>query len=233
MDALTSTLCENVAVVDNCPESGTVIVVGGNAGARIAAEIFRSSGQHVLLLETFADVNSWVVDSGPHRLTGSIEENIEFLGRKHVNYFVATGDNDNRRSISLKMQQLLGKKPVNCIHPTAVISKSATLGCGNLILANAVVHTNASVHNGTIINTASVIEHDAEIRDFAQVAPGAILGGRVVISERAFIGIGAQIIPNICVGSDSTVAAGATVIRNVEPNSMVAGCPAVQKKLYC
>lgn len=209
----------------------TVVVVGGSAGTRIATEIFRRDGSvHVVLLEPYASIESWGRAKEPYTLTGTIDENISLLKKNTVDYFVATGDNKLRKSILMKLQGILRKTPINCIHHTAFISKTASIGYGNLILANSVIHTNAKIGVGTIINSASVIEHDAEVHDFAQIAPAAVLGGRVIIHELAFVGLGAQILPEISVGENSVVAAGATVIRNVDANTMVAGCPAVMKK---
>ena len=208
-----------------------VVVIGGSAGARIATEIFRTRySQEVFILETFAKNDSWGSTKPPRLLLGTIDDNVLFLKQKNVHYFVATGDNHLRQRISMKLLKTIGKPPVNCIHEHAFISSSASIGHGNLILANSVIHTNATVGNGTIINCASVVEHDAEVHDFAQIAPAAVLGGRVIIHELAFVGLGAQILPEISVGENSVVAAGATVIRNVDANTMVAGCPAVMKK---
>ena len=48
----------------------------------------------------------------------------------------------------------------------------------------------------------------------------------VIIRNNAWIGAGATILPGVTVGSNSVVAAGALVNKDVHPNTVVAGVPA-------
>jgi len=52
----------------------------------------------------------------------------------------------------------------------------------------------------------------------------------IVIGDGSWIGAGAQIMGGVRIGSGSIVAAGAVVTRDVGPNVLVAGVPAVFKK---
>jgi UDP-2-acetamido-3-amino-2,3-dideoxy-glucuronate N-acetyltransferase len=47
-----------------------------------------------------------------------------------------------------------------------------------------------------------------------------------LVSRRTSIGSGATILCGIVLGENSVIAAGATVTRDVPPNTIVAGCPA-------
>ena len=49
----------------------------------------------------------------------------------------------------------------------------------------------------------------------------------VVIEDGAWIGTGALILPGITVGRGSIVSAGSVVNRDVAPNTLVSGVPAV------
>ncbi len=211
-----------------------IVIVGGNAGARIASEIFAlSHPKHtVCLLDCFAPAESWKADQ-PDVLAGAKEDanNIDFLKQKNVSYFVATGDNRMRRDITAFLMKQTGKSPVNCIHPSAIFSSSAALGYGNLICPTAVLHTQTVIGNGTIINTGAVIEHDCIIRDYAQISPNVTLAGYVDIEAFAFVSSAAVVIPHLKIGKGSLVAAGAVVTAAVKPFTMVAGCPAIEKKI--
>jgi acetyltransferase-like isoleucine patch superfamily enzyme len=56
-------------------------------------------------------------------------------------------------------------------------------------------------------------------------------GGRpITIEDGAWIGAGAIVLPGVTVGSNSIVAAGSVVTKDVPPDSMVAGNPARQVK---
>jgi acetyltransferase-like isoleucine patch superfamily enzyme len=52
------------------------------------------------------------------------------------------------------------------------------------------------------------------------------LSGGVVVEDGAHVGTGATIIQNIRIGANSTVGAGAVVIKNIPPNVTVIGVPA-------
>ena len=112
------------------------------------------------------------------------------------------------------------------IHPSAIISPTATLGTGIQVLAGAVIQAGATIGNNVLINTRAVVEHDCLLEQSAVVSPSACLCGNVMIRQNAYIGAGATIIQKNEVGRDATVAAGAVVINNVSENSKVAGVPA-------
>lgn len=50
--------------------------------------------------------------------------------------------------------------------------------------------------------------------------------GTVQIENDAWIGAGAIILPNVVIGEGAIVGAGSVVTKNVEPWTIVAGCPA-------
>lgn len=54
----------------------------------------------------------------------------------------------------------------------------------------------------------------------------------VEIGDNCFIGVGAVILPNVRIGSNAVVGANAVVTRDVPPNTVVAGSPAVVVKTY-
>ena len=65
-----------------------------------------------------------------------------------------------------------------------------------------------------------------------ELAPGrAVMHQKTVeqdvwIGDRCWIGVRAIILPGVSIGSDSVVAAGAVVTRNMAENSIIAGVPA-------
>jgi len=56
--------------------------------------------------------------------------------------------------------------------------------------------------------------------------------GKVVIEQNVFIGLAAIILDGVTIGKNSSVGAGAIVLKNVPNNVMVAGNPATIKKIY-
>lgn len=211
--------------------STSVVIIGGRAGAKIVYEVFFLLNYNIIgFIDTYVEENAW--ENIKPNLLGSLEkeENRKLLSQPSLSYFVATGDNHLRREITINLMKTYHKKPVNAIHPKAVLSQFMQIGHGNLICANAVVNIGTKVGNGTIINTSSIVEHDNIIEDYAQISPNVTLAGYVTVKECAFVASSATIIPKITVNKDSYVAAGAVVIKDVEPNTLVGGCPAKKIK---
>lgn len=48
----------------------------------------------------------------------------------------------------------------------------------------------------------------------------------IIIKENAWVGVAATVMPGVTIGEHSVVAAGATVTKDVPPNTVVAGVPA-------
>ncbi|HMS22633.1 MAG TPA: NeuD/PglB/VioB family sugar acetyltransferase [Candidatus Levybacteria bacterium] len=202
-----------------------IVIIGGSSGALIAEEIFESQYERIFFLETYSKS---VVKS--RIIADTITKGLDYLKKRDVEYFIATGDNKKRQENFQLIYKHIKKYPVNCIHESAYVSKSSSIGYGNLICPKSVIHTNASIGNNTIINTASVIEHDVIVSDYAQISPNATLAGRVVVGRGAFLGVGSVVIPDIKIGEWGVIAAGAAVISSTKRNALYAGVPAVYKK---
>jgi acetyltransferase-like isoleucine patch superfamily enzyme len=80
----------------------------------------------------------------------------------------------------------------------------------------------------TVSLRVTVIVHDDAKRADGIVRPGAGDGtvAPVTLARGCYIGACALILPGVRVGEEAVVAAGAVVIRNVPPRTLVAGVPA-------
>lgn len=101
--------------------------------------------------------------------------------------------------------------------------------------------TGIEIHPGATIGRRVVIDHGhgivigetAEVGDDVMIYQGVTLGGtgkdigkrHPTIESGVMIGAGAKVLGPITVGKNAKVAAGAVVVRDVEPNSTVVGVP--------
>ncbi|WP_028550886.1 acetyltransferase [Paenibacillus sp. UNC451MF] len=149
---------------------------------------------------------------------------------EHLKFIVAIGNNKVRKSIVTKLG-FTKESYVSLIHPSAVVSPSAQIGQGAVIMAHCTINADAIIGNHTIINTGAIVEHDSRIEDYAHVAPHATLTGAVCVREGTMIGAAAAVIPGKTIGEWAVIGAGSTVISDIPSFSTAVGSPA--KVLHC
>lgn len=140
-------------------------------------------------------------------------------------YFVAIGNSLARQQWN---EWLLGRglPLVSLIDPDASVSQYSMLESGVLVVAGAVINADTHIARGVIVNTRAAIDHDCTIAAYSHVCPGAALAGTVSVGEHSWLGIGCQVRQGARIGSRVTVAAGATVVSDIEDGLTVLGTPA-------
>ncbi|HEU5301222.1 MAG TPA: hypothetical protein VFW06_03175 [Acidimicrobiia bacterium] len=128
------------------------------------------------------------------------------------------------------VEERFGIRFETLVHPTALVTKTARLAPGCIVAAGAIVESGVSVGAHTIVNKLAVLGHDATIGDFCTFAPGVRVAGHAVVGRGASVGMGAVVLEDRQIGEEAVVAAGSVVTRDVDPYTMVAGVPAVEKK---
>lgn len=138
---------------------------------------------------------------------------------------VAIGNNLIRQTKLLELQAS-GASLVALVHPSAVVSRYATLGKGAVVLAGVVVNAEARIGLGVILNTGCSIDHDCVLGDAVHISPGVRLAGGVHVGDLSWVGIGASVRQLVRIGVRVIVGAGSTVVCDVLDDVIVAGVPA-------
>ena len=112
------------------------------------------------------------------------------------------------------------------IHPHTWIYSSVKIGCGAVVFAGSIIQPDTIIGKHSIINTSASVDHDCVIGDFCHIASGCHIPGGVRIGNEVFLGIGSVVIPSVSIVSNTTVGAGATVIRNIDASGVYVGTPA-------
>ncbi len=140
--------------------------------------------------------------------------------------FIAVGDGRLRYELSIDVT-LSSFKTVNIIHNSALIDKSAKIGCGNFIGPFANIGPEVELGDFNIINSYANIEHETTIGNFCEVSPGAIICGRCKVLDKVFIGSNATIVEKKTLAQGTRIGAGATVVKSIiEKNQTQVGVPA-------
>lgn len=189
----------------------SMYLYGASGHGKVIKDIIEACGQKVL---AFVDDNPAVNElCGIKVLHGetALSPLIVSIGANHI-----------RRKVVEKLQTSFGI----AIHPSAVVSPSAKIGEGTVVMAGAIINADAVIGKHCIINTGASVDHECVIGDFCHIAPHATLCGQVHVGEGSLIGVGSCVIPCINIGSWCTIGAGAAVTHNINDNMKVVGVPA-------
>ncbi len=201
--------------MNNTHNKKNVVILGAGGHAYVIADIISAMGEKVV---AFLDD-----DQQNNERSGSISDYVKF---KNAEFIIGIGNADIRESLA----NSLNVKWFTAIHPSAIISPSAVLGKGTVVMPNAVINARAVIGNHCIINTGAIVEHDNIISDYVHISVGAKLGGTVTIGKKTWIGIGSTVKNNVNIFSDCMIGAGATVVDDISTKGTYVGIPARKLK---
>lgn len=207
-----------------------ILLLGAGGHGKVVSDVVRALNLHVAgFTDTSAARIGELAEPGGARVIITQQALLEALERSEslpagaTCALVTIGRNDVRLRLSLELGVYLSEA---LIHPLAVVSPSARIGAGSVLLPGVIVNAAARVGLAAILNTGCIIEHDCALGDGVHVSPRATLCGGVTVGDRAWIGAGATVIPGVTIGADVIVGAGSTVIRDVPAGLTVVGAPA-------
>lgn len=203
-----------------------VIIFGANAIGRAAYEIFTSNE---ILIYCFLDDRNELINTEINEVTvlgrTDDEEYLKFIGQK-CEAFIASDDNQERKSLVEMLVKRRKVMPINAIHQKSNLSSSIQMGHGNFINSGTVMGASVIMGSYCILNTGVILEYGVEIGNFVQLGAGSVINSEVKIEDEVFIGSGATIVSGVKIGKGARIGAGSVVIGDVEPNDTVFGNPA-------
>ncbi len=181
--------------------SKNIYIYGASGHGLVVADVAKSCG--------YEDIVFLDDDNSKGFLTfDDIKENRDY----HIAFGI--GNNQIREKLYKKVKENGFFTPI-LIHPSSIISSSARIEEGTVVMPNVVVNAKACIGKGVILNTSCVIEHECTIEDFVHISPKVALAGDVKIGESTHIGIGSTVIQCLNIGRNSVVGAGSVVVKNI------------------
>ena len=198
-------------------------ILGAGGHGKVILEIAELSGRYDEIV--FFDDDPEVRQCGTAPVVGNSYDFFN-LREDECDVFIAIGN----CSLRSRLTNMLGDVHMpSLIHPAAVVSKTAEIGRGTVVMAGAIINPSARIGDGCIINSNAVVEHDCMVGNFSHVSVSACLAGSVHVGESCFVGAGATVINNISICPRCTIGAGAVVVKDISISGVYVGVPTMLK----
>ncbi|MGB4770449.1 MAG: acetyltransferase [Chitinophagaceae bacterium] len=157
------------------------------------------------------DANAYAIYGYAESFLGSIADH---QVRTDVDYLMGIANIKYRRPIIEKFEAA-GASFRSLIHPTVLLSPSATLGKGVIISHNASVGPKVIIGDHNIINSRCTIGHDTVLGKYNFVSPQVAFSGHTTVGDENMIGVNSCTIPGLVIGNNNVIAAGTVLYKHV------------------
>lgn len=148
-----------------------ILIIGAGGHGQVIAEIAKDLGYGKI---AFAD------DKSPIAIAKICE--IDRLMDDYKDAFIGIGDNRLREALISKLLSYGYSIPA-LIHPTAYISRTASIGIGTVVEPKAVVNANTVIGQGSIISVGAIVDHDVIVGEYCHINAGAIVKAGAVLES--------------------------------------------------
>ena len=181
--------------------SKRIYIYGASGHGLVVADVAKSCG--------YEDIVFLDDDKSKGFLTfDDIKENRDY----HIAFGI--GNNQIREKLYKKVKENGFFTPI-LIHPSSIISPSARIEEGTVVMPNVVVNAKAYIGKCVILNSSCVVEHESIIGDFVHISPKVAIAGNVRIGDFTHIGIGSSVIQCLEIGKNSIIGSGSVVVKNI------------------
>lgn len=121
------------------------------------------------------------LDDNSNLAVGRIDDMARFK-KTYEELIVGIGNNHVREELIQKAREL-GFKVATLVHPTAYISRSATIEEGVVVEPRAIVSAHTTIGLGSIVSVGSIVDHDVIVGECCHINTGAIVKAGAQIPE--------------------------------------------------
>jgi sugar O-acyltransferase (sialic acid O-acetyltransferase NeuD family) len=199
-----------------------IIIGAGNVGGFLVYNQNLFAEKYNLLGFLDDDVNKLGKEFYGLQVIGNTEH--LFTMKKDVAVVIGIGFPKAKRKVFEKVKDNGNEFP-SFIANNAWLSNSVSVGKGVILYPGVSINYETVVEDFVIMNMNCAIGHNCHISKFSALAPGVNLAGFTKLEEAVDMGIGSATKQNIIVGRDAVIGGQAMLVKNVEPETKVAGVP--------
>lgn len=119
----------------------------------------------------------------------------------------------------------LGYELISYICSRATCWGHVEIGDNCFVFENNVLQPFVRIGNDVILWSGNHIGHDATIGDHCFITSHVVISGNAHIEPYCFLGVNSTVRDGVTVGAESVVGAGALVVKNLAPQSVLKGAP--------
>lgn len=205
-----------------------IVIIGGRGNGTVVAstiEDCKSNGQDVECIGFLNDIKDPI---NGYDVLGDISAgSVERLSSEIKFIFAMSNVKQAAERYNLLQRLKIPRdRFASIIHPTSVVSSSAQLGVGVVLMPFTLVSPNVVIGDHSQLYAQSFVGHDSILEEMVFVANNASVGGRVLVKTGSHVGSNSSLVERIELGRFAVVGLGSVVLHDVNDYEVVAGNPA-------
>lgn len=212
---------DKIQKILNTIENKLLLIIGCGGNSKVITDIALNNNYFVIgYVDDFKESN---YNYRNINMIGKIE-NLQ-NSKKCCNLILGIGDLNIRQELLNKLQNF---KFATLIDNTAIVSPTAKIREGCVIMSRAVINSDAIINKQSTINTGAIIEHDCIVGENTHICPSTILCGGVIVGNNTMFGAG-SVCKNstqdkkIIIGNNVIIGCGSTILKSIPDNVIVYG----------
>jgi UDP-perosamine 4-acetyltransferase len=204
-----------------------IYALGIGHNTPVFIDLAEACGYKIAGLYHYNDTRTGEIDHG-FEIIGSFDDLFARESLEGMNFMLTMGDNEIRAEVLAKILALGGNVP-SMIHPTAVVSRFATISpVGVYISPFVYVQADTVVNQNTILLSHVNISHTCTIGRNCFIAGSSTIGAYTSVEDNVFVGQGVMTISGKVetIGHHAFLAARSLITKSVPPHATAIGQPA-------
>ncbi len=207
-------------------EKKEVVVIGAGGHCLAVVDTLENLQEYYRIkgILAYPEIHNDKVSGYP--VLGHLSEALENIQRwpLFINGIGFMGDNNLHREVFEQVKSQGGQFE-SLVSPSAVVSSSATIQEGSVILNHTVIGASAIIGQNTIINNGAVVDHGSVVGDHCHVATAAVVNGNCRVENECFLGSNSTVIQGVRVREKCLIGAGAVILKDTMAAQKYVGVP--------